>query len=750
MIIGGHPQNGNDAVRAGVRARANDDEPSEAYCDDGADVREAPVHRRHGWEGLPSAENRTLNPFTGVPYSEHYYRLLATRRMLPMSENRDLIVSTVAAHKVTLLVGETGSGKSTQLPQFLIEALGGASGRLVCTQPRRVAALSLAQRVSEEMDVRLGDEVGYSVRFEERRSDKTRVSYVTDGMLLREVMRDPMLTQYKIVMIDEAHERTVSSDLLLGLIKLNLLKRDDIHVVIMSATLDVEKFQANFKEAPTVRVPGRMFPVQHFYTDNPVKDYVASAIEHAWRVHTQEGPGDVLAFLIGEAEIEMACRKLQHRIDDAIAEGQQVKPVSIRALYGAQSIDEQRKVFVPPTAGERRIIFATNIAETSLTIDGVVYVIDSGYCKQHTYIPDSRLDCLASTVISKAAAMQRAGRAGRTQPGKCFRLFCERDWALLPAQTYPEMQRSNLTDICLTMLRLGVTNLVEFPYLDAPAPATLADALTQLLYLEVVDDDFNITELGKQVAEYPVDVCTARMLLLSPKFGCSAEIAVIAAMLSNTSNVFMRPVHSRTTAEEARQRFTHAHGDHLTLFTVFMAYQHYHKSPAFCKDMFLSFRALQQADRIYYQLLNMMTRRGLPVVSCLPPGPDGWKHLDSVRIRQAVVAGFFTKVAFMPTNYDAYVQMKERMVSGLHPSSVLAKAHGPKPRWVVFNEFELTSAEAGPLMKTVSVIDVEWLPTISSAYFNPSEIDNSEASRILQEVTDRQQRQQQQQGDAVL
>jgi pre-mRNA-splicing factor ATP-dependent RNA helicase DHX15/PRP43 len=702
----------------------------------------------------PTSDNSSghlsaLNPLSGLPLSPHYFELLETRQALPVWANRELITTTIAANKVTLLVGETGSGKSTQLPQYLLAVAGaaadGSPGRVVCTQPRRVAAMSLANRVAEELDVELGAEVGYSVRFEERRTERTRVNFVTDGMLLREAMQDSMLRRYSVLIVDEAHERTVASDLLLGLVKQHLMQREDIRIVIMSATLDVAKFKAAFTAAPTIRVPGRMYPVSTYYTSTPVKDYVATAIDFAERVHREEPPGDILIFLIGEAEIEYACRTLRQRLGvsasaaDSSSDGplsSSSRPASVRPLYGALPMDDQRRVFDPPaTPDERRIIVATNIAETSLTIDGVVYVIDSGYCKQHAYLPDTRVDCLTATVISQAAAQQRQGRAGRTRPGKCFRLFCEKDWALLPPQTHPEMQRSSMADVCLTLLRLGVENIVDFPFLDPPAPTTLAEALTHLHFLGAIDEDMNITDGGRRMSEFPLDPASARMLLESPRYGCSMEIAAIAAMVSAAANIFTRGSGGdRAAMDEARRLYAHPDGDHIQLLNIYMTFVARQKSPQFCRESCLSHRALAAADRVYYQLQDLMTRRGVPVVSCLPLGvADAWRYVDSTVIRRAVLAGFFANVGFQSTaagRDGRYVMMREKVLARIHRSSGLSLLPG-RPRWVVFNEFEMTSMEEGPSMKCVSPVEVGWLREVSPDYFDPAEMEDMEVAQAL-------------------
>lgn len=371
------------------------------------------------------------------------------------------------AHQTIILVGETGSGKTTQIAQFVADAGYCAHGkRVVCTQPRRVAAMSVARRVADEMDVNLGEEVGYSIRFEECTGPKTIVKFATDGMLLREAMIDPALSQYSVIILDEAHERTLATDILFGLIKQVLVNRQDLKLVVMSATLEAEKFQEYFLDAPLIKVPGRLHPVEIFYSQEPEKDYLDGSVRTVVQIHLCEPPGDVLLFLTGEEEIEDACRKISRGIAEL---GERAGPVKVLPLYSTLPPRQQQRIFeaAPPSTKPtgppgRKIIVSTNIAETSLTIDGIVYVIDPGFAKQKVYNPRIRVESLLVSPISRASAHQRAGRAGRTKPGKCFRLYTEESFNKdLQEQTYPEILRSNLGSVALQLFKLGISDLVR-------------------------------------------------------------------------------------------------------------------------------------------------------------------------------------------------------------------------------------------------------------------------------------------------
>ncbi len=528
-----------------------------------------------GGEDGPSALSAGINPLTRTPYSQRFFDIAKKTAQLPVAEYRDRIVETVRSNQTMVLVGETGSGKTTQIPKFLLEAGFTKGGKCIaCTQPRRVAAMSVAQRVAQELDVTLGQQVGYSIRFEEMTSQSTCLKYMTDGMLLREAQTDPALSRYSVILLDEAHERTVATDVLMGLLKEVLLKRKDLRLVVMSATLNAEKFQTYFDSAPRIDVPGRMFKVDVFYTAEPEKDYLEAAIKTAVKIHWDEPPGDILLFLTGEEEIELACKTITAECDKGGHD--KVGPVVCYPLYSSLPPQAQQKVFdpAPPPRREggpagRKIIVSTNIAETSLTIDGIVYVIDPGFSKQKVYNPRVRVESLLVSPISRASANQRSGRAGRTRPGKCFRLYTAKSFKDdLEETTYPEMLRSNLASVVLTLKKLGVEDLVHFDFMDPPAPETLMRALEQLNYLGAIDDDGNLTDFGAIIAEFPLDPQLSAMLVASPKYRCSNEIVSIAALLS-VPQIFMRPKEAQRQADEAKAAFQHADGDHLTLLNAY-------------------------------------------------------------------------------------------------------------------------------------------------------------------------------------
>lgn len=589
---------------------------------------------------------------------------------------------------------------------------------IACTQPRRVAAMSVAQRVAEEMDVKLGEEVGYSIRFEDMTSPKTILKYMTDGMLLREAMNDHNLSRYSTIMLDEAHERTMATDVLMGLLKEVVARRPDLKIIIMSATLDAQKFQRYFLDAPLLAVPGRTHPVEVFYTPEPEQDYVEAAIRTVLQIHATEDEGDILVFLTGEEEIEDAARKIYMEAEEMVREAD-AGPLKVYPLYGSLPPHMQQRIFEPAPPPRRpggrpgrKVIISTNIAETSLTIDGIVYVVDPGFSKQKIYNPRIRVESLLVSPISKASAQQRAGRAGRTRPGKCFRLYTEEAYKKeLIESTYPEVLRSNLSSTVLELKKLGIDDLVHFDLMDPPAPETLMRALEELNYLACLDDDGNLTQLGRLASEFPLDPALAVMLISSPEFYCSNEILSITALLS-VPQVFVRPASQRKRADEMKNMFSHQDGDQLTLLNVYHAF----KSPEaqanlkqWCHDHFLNLRSLQSADNVRKQLLRIMEREEIEMIST--PFDDK-KYYEN--IRRALCAGFFMQIAKKDAQgKSVYTTIKDNQSVLLHPSTVLAH----DAEWVLYNEFVLTTKN---YIRTVTAVKPEWLLVCCPSFALPS------------------------------
>ncbi|KAI8550007.1 hypothetical protein RHMOL_Rhmol06G0070400 [Rhododendron molle] len=651
--------------------------------------------KTNGFAVHGNGTNPLVNRWNGRPYSKRYLEILEKRKTLPVWHQKEEFLQALKANQTLILVGETGSGKTTQIPQFVLEAVEleipdkRRKFMVACTQPRRVAAMSVSRRVAEEMDVNIGEEVGYSIRFEDCSSSRTVLKYLTDGTLLREAMADPLLERYKVIILDEAHERTLATDVLFGLLKEVLKNRPDLKLVVMSATLEAEKFQGYFYGAPLMKVPGRLHPVEIFYTEEPERDYLEAAIRTIMQIHMCEPPGDVLVFLTGEEEIEDACKKISKQVANA---GDVYGPVKVVPLYSTLPPAMQQKIFdpAPPPVmvggpPGRKIVVSTNVAETSLTIDGIVYVIDPGFSKQKVYNPRIRVESLLVSPISKASAHQRSGRAGRTQPGKCFRLYTEKSFNNdLQPQTYPEILRSNLANTVLTLKKLGIDDLVHFDFMDPPAPETLMRALEVLNYLGALDDDGNLTKLGEIMSEFPLDPQMAKMLVVSPEFNCSNEILSISAMLSN-------------------------------------------EDPAWCYENFINPRAMKAADNVREQLVRIMVRYNLKLCST-----DFNSHDYYINIRKAMLAGYFMQVAHLERT-GHYLTVKDKQVVHLHPSNCLNR----KPEWVIYNEFVLTSRN---FIRTVTDVHGEWILDIAPRYFDLENFPQCEAKRVLEKLCKKRER----------
>lgn len=656
------------------------------------------------------AEDSELNPWTGQPHSQRYFDILKVRRDLPVHKQRQEFLDMYHNTQILVFVGETGSGKTTQIPQYVLyDELPHTNGKLIaCTQPRRVAAMSVAQRVANELDVELGQEVGYSIRFENRTGPKTMLKYMTDGQLLRESMHDHDMSRYSCIILDEAHERTLATDILMALLKQIAARRSDLKIIVMSATLDAQKFQSYFYNAPLLAVPGRTHPVEIFYTPEPERDYLEAAVRTVLQIHATEPEGDILLFLTGEEEIEDACRRISLEVDDMIRESD-AGPMKVYPLYGTLPPAHQQRIFEkapePLRKGGRpgrKVIVSTNIAETSLTIDGIVYVVDPGFSKQKIYNPRSRVESLLVSPISKASAQQRAGRAGRTRPGKCFRLYTEKAFKKeLIEQTYPEILRSNLANTVLELKKLGVEDLVHFDLMDPPAPETMMRALEELNYLACLDDDGELTRLGGLASEFPLDPALAVMLISSPEFYCSNEILSIVSLLSVPS-IWVRPNNARKRADEMKMQFAHPDGDHLTLLNAYHAFKGAETNgddmKRWCHEHFLSYRHLSSADNVRAQLKRIMETHDISLVST--PFQDKNYYTN---IRRALLAGFFMQVAMRESsNSKVYKTVKDDQLVMIHPSTSVTSPYD----WVVYNEFVLTTKQ---YVRTVTNIRPEWL-----------------------------------------
>ena len=631
--------------------------------------------------------------------------LKTVRHSLPIYQHREPLMAAIREFPVLIVVGETGSGKTTQLPQYLFEDGYTGGGKLIgCTQPRRVAAMAVASRVAEEMGVKLGHEVGYSIRFEDNTSESTVVKYMTDGMLLREFLTDPTLADYSVMIIDEAHERTLHTDILFGLVKDLVNARDDFKVVISSATIDAQKFSKFFNNAPIYNVPGRRFPVSIHYTKAPEANYLEATVLTALQVHLTEGPGDVLVFLPGQQEIEEAMELISVRTRGM---GNQMAELLVLPIYSALPPDMQAKIFAPTPLGARKLVLATNIAETSLTIDNIVFVIDPGFCKQNSFNPKTGMESLQVVAISRASADQRAGRAGRVKPGKCFRLYTK--WSFvneLEAQNSPEILRTNLSSVVLLLKSIGIDNLFDFDFMDAPPSHTLHKALAELYLLGALNDRGELTILGRKMSQLPMEPMMAKCIVAGEKYKCLEEIITIVAMLGVGNSVFYSPKDKEKQAEQARKTFNSPAGDHLTLLKIYADWANTEYSENWCREYFIQFRSLKRARDIREQVSALVDQLDLEKSS----DPH---NIDN--IRKAITAGYFQNTAKLNKSGN-YTTIKTPHTVSIHPHSGLFKQ---TPRFVIFHELVLTSRE---FMRNCIEIKSDWLHEIAPDFYKAEEL----------------------------
>jgi ATP-dependent helicase HrpA len=561
-------------------------------------------------EASIAARQRRLQERPAIRYPEE----------LPVSGRRDEIRAAIEKHQVVVVCGETGSGKTTQLPKILLEMGRGVAGMIGHTQPRRIAARSVAARIAEELGTNIGEAVAYKIRFSDNVSEKTYIKLMTDGILLAETQNDRFLNGYDTLIIDEAHERSLNIDFLLGYLKQLLPKRPDLKIIITSATIDPGSFSKHFNDCPIVMVSGRTYPVEVRYRD-PLPARIVDELEDGERVVEEvdeeepdmlaavvrgveecaaEGAGDVLVFLSGEREI----REAGKAIDDAMGGRVEIVP-----LYARLSTQEQQRVFA--TGKKRRIVLATNVAETSLTVPGIRYVVDSGLARISRYAPRSKVQRLPIEPVSQASANQRAGRCGRIAPGVCVRLYSESDFQTRPVFTEPEILRTNLAAVILQMKALRLGAVEDFPFLEKPNARLIADGYQTLLELGAVDKELKLTPLGEKLARLPIDPRIARMIIAGQAEGVEEEVLVIAAAMS-VQDPRERPLEKQQAADAAHEEFRDEDSDFLSYLKLWAWWKGASKEMGAgklrraCNDRFLSYVRMREWIDVHSQLEEVL------------------------------------------------------------------------------------------------------------------------------------------------
>ncbi|XP_018105093.1 probable ATP-dependent RNA helicase DHX40 isoform X2 [Xenopus laevis] len=608
--------------------------------------------------------------------------------ILPIHKWKDELVRAAKDNSFLIVMGDTGSGKTTQLPQYLYKAGFGKNGMIGVTQPRRVATISVAQRVAEEMNCSLGSTVGYQVRFDDCTSERTVIKYMTDGCLLRNTLADPDLTKYSTIVLDEAHERSLSTDILFGLLKkqfqLGSRKRRKypLTVIVMSATLETQKLSLFFGNCPVVTIPGKLFPIKERFLnligprDKDSTAYVTETVKVTLQTHLNETEGDILVFLTGQAEIERACNLLfkkaeaidyRHDLYDRSVEGLLILP-----LYGSMPTDQQKRIFLAPPAGIRKCVLSTNIAATSVTIEGIRYVVDSGFVKQLNYNPRAGLDILEIVPISKSEAVQRAGRAGRTAPGKCFRIYSEEFWEkCMPDHMIPDIKRTSLASVILTLKCLEIHDVIRFPYLDHPEEKHILEALKKLYQCGAIDRTGCVTKLGHFIMEFPLSPNLACAVIKATSFGCQELLLPVAAMLS-VEHVFIQSGESQKQKEagqghEELSQLAGGCNDFATLLYIFEQCKTSPKPAAWCHKNGIHWRALKSALNVEKQLKEIANRlkenKDFPVEKFDGPRNEMLRH--------CLCAGYFSNVARRSVGRTFRTMDGHGSIIHIHPSSAV-------------------------------------------------------------------------------
>jgi ATP-dependent helicase HrpA len=607
---------------------------------------------------------------------------------LPISGKREEIARAVAAHPVVIVCGETGSGKTTQIPKILLEMGRGRAGRIGHTQPRRIAARSVAARIAEELGTQLGDVVGYKVRFHDTLGKRTVIKLMTDGILLAETQGDPQLRAYDTLVIDEAHERSLNIDFLLGYLKQLVSKRKDLKVVITSATIDADKFSRHFDGAPVLEVSGRLYPVEMRYRpvggdeEDTTRDEEEAALAGAVQEAIKAGPGDVLVFLPGEREIRETMDVLRkHRVT-----------AELLPLFSRLSNAEQDRVFRP--GGERRVVLATNVAETSLTVPRIRYVVDTGLARVKRYSYRNKVEMLQVEKVSRAAAQQRAGRCGRVADGICFRLYSEEEFAARPPFTDPELLRSSLASVILRALSLDLGKVEEFPFLDPPAPKAIADGYALLAELGAVDEANALTDIGRELARLPLDPRVGRMLVGARDEGCLEQVLVVAAALS-VRDPRERPLDKAGAADEKHKRFADERSDFLSFLKLWKFFAD-GASRKECREHFLSYARMREWRDIHAQLRQSVEELDWKMSSANPEKPDGYRALH-----RALLTGLLGNVGLKDETNNNYTGARG-IKFWVHPGSGTKKPG----KWIVAAELVETTRL---FARTVATIDPKWL-----------------------------------------
>ncbi len=621
---------------------------------------------------------------------------------LPIVRSKQEIKETLGTSDTLIVIGETGSGKTTQLPIIIKESLRPGQ-EIAVTQPRRVAATSVARYVAESTGSRLGQDIGYTIRFDDQTTEGTQVNFMTDGILIRKIQGDPLLSNYDVVMVDEVHERSKNIDFSLGLLKDIQKKRkkqgNPLKLVVASATLEKQKLIDYFDNAPAIEVPGRPYPVDVHYRDqNPtdIEDVPGIAAQTTMGILSSGKEGDVLIFMPGREEIDATAKM----IEDLAKGSRTLESFDVLPLYGTQSPEEQDRIFAP--SRKRKVIVSTNVAETSITIPGVRHVVDSGLIKQIEFNAESGIEALVTVEHAKSGCIQRAGRAGRVAPGDCYRLYTEESFNNRREFQLPEIQRSNLSHVVLQMKKIGIDDVAGFDFIDPPDHETVLSAIQSLTLLGAFDENGELTEIGHTMAELPLEPHIARMVIESEKYGCVEEVATIASFLG-ARPVFVRPKEEEMRADREHMKYKVKTSDFLTLLNVWRAYEETNYDGRWARDNYLNARVLREVDQVRSQLLNVLQRNGIDL--------SGGEHVTNDVISKSIASGLVENIM----SFHGFHQYKK--IDGnsqgyyIHPGSAVAYGkYEEPPSFIVAGQIVETTRTYA---RNCQVVKPEWLIDIA-------------------------------------
>lgn len=616
------------------------------------------------------------------------------REQLPVYVQKESIINAVKENQVIVIEAPTGSGKTTQIPQILYQSADSFTRennkqklfRIGVTQPRRIAAISVAKRIAFEMNIQPGDLVGYKMRFSDITTDNTCIKIMTDGILLQELRHDPLLKEYDIIMVDEAHERSLNIDFILGLLKNILVQRPSFKIIISSATINAKVFSEYFHDCPIISIEAKAFPVDIIYRNvkgHEEEDYINMAVKVAREIINNYSQGDILIFMPGEAAIKKTINLL----------GKKGKyNLQFLPLYSQLSAEDQDKVF-QEYPGSRKVIVTTNIAETSITIDGIVYIIDTGLCKLNSYNPSTFTSSLVLSKISRASCKQRKGRAGRTQKGYCYRLFSSEDYKNREKFTTEEIHRRDLTEVILRMADLGINNYESFDFIAPPGPSSIRSAIKTLQMLDALDEHKKITELGKQMAVFPLSPRISRILLEAIKNYPDVvnEVLILASFIS-TKNPYLLPMGKENISRRMHAKLSHSFGDFTTWIKLFNRYNKHSNKEEFCNTFYLDKKVMDEIINIHSQLIRIVYDFGGEI------GHGGiYKHL-----MLAVLTGLYQNICRKNQRGNSYSSITENNIY-IHPGSVL---FGKKVLYIVSGEIINTRKTYS---RSTAVIEKGWI-----------------------------------------